>query len=318
MGNNSAKLKVIGVGGAGISAVEHMISKGLRGVEFMAIDTDEQMLEASRVPSRILATTIPANPAGAPRDSEYAAQAVLDSSDAFRELLAGTHMVFIVAGFGGMTGTGLSTLVADICRESKILTVVVAGMPLPYEGRRRSVYARAGVDAVKRAADTVIIIDNDRVCVNPSLTAGEAPPTGVFLISDQLIHESVRGITDMIMVPGLVCLDFADVRSIIGNGGLALMGIGSGQGEKRVMTAIRQAVSHPLFANTSLCDMRGIIMSVTSTSDITLDELTEACDLLYEAAGDDPDIIWSQVADENLGDEIRISVISIGADDTAW
>ncbi len=308
---NSAKIKVIGVGGAGGNAVNNMIDAKLKGVKFIVANTDVQALEASKAEVKIQIGKELTQGLGAGADPVKGQQAAEESREELRQALEGSHMVFITAGFGGGTGTGAAPVIADICKDLGILTVAVASKPFSFEGRKREKQALAGLEKLHEITDTVIIIPNDRL---RGIGTKGAKMIDMFIKADEILHHSVKGITDLIMMPGHVNLDFADVRTTMQKAGKALMGIGIASGENRAVEAAERAISHPLLEDISISGARGVLMNITSSSEITLEEMTQASDRIYEEVGDDADIIWGQTFDEELGDELRITVIATGID----
>jgi len=311
---SSAKIKVIGVGGAGGNAVNNMIDAKLKGVKFIVVNTDVQALDASRAEVKIQIGKELTEGLGAGADPNKGRDAALESMDELRAALEGSHMVFITAGFGGGTGTGAAPVIAEICKELGILTVAVASKPFSFEGKKREKQALKGLANIHEITDTVITIPNDRL---RGIAPKGARMVDMFIKADEILHHSVKGITDLIMMPGHVNLDFADVRATMQKAGKALMGIGIGSGENRAVEAAEKAISHPLLEDISISGAKGVLMNITSSSDLTLDEMTEACDRIYKEVGDDAEIIWGQTFDEELGDEMRITVIAtgIGADE---
>lgn len=306
---NSAKIKVIGVGGAGGNAVNNMIDAKLQGVKFIVANTDSQALEHSRAEVKIQIGKDLTEGLGAGANPNIGREAALESRDELQEALADSHMVFITAGFGGGTGTGATPVIAEICKELGILTVAVASKPFSFEGKKREKQALEGLEKLHGITDTVITIPNDRL---RGIAPKGAKMIDMFIKADEILHHSVKGITDLIMMPGLVNLDFADVRTTMQKSGKALMGIGVASGENRAIEAAEKAISHPLLEDISISGAKGVLMNITSSSDLTLDEMTEASDRIYEEVGDDAEIIWGQTFDEELGDEIRITVIATG------
>ena len=306
---NSAKIKVIGVGGAGGNAVNNMIDAKLKGVKFIVANTDVQALEASRAEVKIQIGKKLTEGLGAGADPNTGRDAALESMDELRAALEGSHMVFITAGFGGGTGTGAAPVIAEICKELGILTVAVASKPFSFEGKKREKQALKGLSNIHEITDTVITIPNDRL---RGIAPKGARMVDMFIKADEILHHSVKGITDLIMMPGHVNLDFADVRATMQKAGKALMGIGISSGENRAVEAAERAISHPLLEDISISGAKGVLMNITSSSDLTLDEMTEASDRIYQEVGDDAEIIWGQTFDEELGDEIRITVIATG------
>ncbi|MCF6249049.1 MAG: cell division protein FtsZ [Desulfobacula sp.] len=306
---NSAKIKVIGVGGAGGNAVNNMIDAKLMGVKFIVANTDLQALEASRAEVKIQIGKELTEGLGAGADPGKGREAALESMDELRDALEDSHMVFITAGFGGGTGTGAAPVIAEICKDLGILTVAVASKPFSFEGKKREKQALEGLDLLHGITDTVITIPNDRL---RGIAPKGARMVDMFIKADEILHHSVKGITDLIMMPGHVNLDFADVRTTMQKAGKALMGIGIASGENRAVEAAEKAISHPLLEDISISGAKGVLMNITSSSDLTLDEMTAASDRIYREVGDDADIIWGQTFDEELGDEMRITVIATG------
>jgi len=308
---SSAKIKVIGIGGAGGNAINNMVESNLQGVEFIAANTDLQALDISRAKTKIQIGAKLTEGLGAGANPSIGREAAIENTDALREILAGSHMVFLTAGFGGGTGTGATPIIAQICKEIGALTVAVVTRPFSFEGKKRAKQAEEGICILKDVADTVITIPNDRL---RGIAPKNAKMLEMFKKADEILHHSVKGITDLIMVPGLVNLDFADVRTTMSKAGMALMGIGVSSSENRATEAAERAISHPLLEDISIAGARGVLMNITCTSDMTLDEMTEASDRIYEEVGDEADIIWGQAIDETLGDEMRVTVIATGID----
>jgi len=306
---NSAKIKVIGVGGAGGNAVNNMIDAKLRGVKFIVANTDIQALENSKAEVKIQIGKNLTEGLGAGADPEKGREAALESAEELHEALADSHMVFITAGFGGGTGTGAAPVIAEICKDLGILTVAVASKPFSFEGRKRTKQALEGLEKLHGITDTVITIPNDRL---RGIAPKGARMVDMFIKADEILHHSVKGITDLIMMPGHVNLDFADVRATMQKAGKALMGIGIASGENRAVEAAERAISHPLLEDISISGAKAVLMNITSSSDLTLDEMTEASDRIYKEVGEDAEIIWGQTFDEDLGDEMRITVIATG------
>jgi cell division protein FtsZ len=314
--DNSAKIKVIGVGGAGGNAVNNMIDAKLQGVKFIVANTDIQALEASKAEVKIQIGRELTEGLGAGANPSKGEEAALESREELREALEGAHMVFITAGFGGGTGTGAAPVIAEICKDLGILTVAVASKPFSFEGKKRERQALAGLEKLHGITDTVITIPNDRL---RGIAPKGARMIDMYIKADEILHHSVKGITDLIMMPGHVNLDFADVRATMQKAGKALMGIGIASGENRAVEAAERAISHPLLEDISISGAKGVLMNITSSSDLTLDEMAAASDRIYEEVGDDAEIIWGQTFDDDLGDEMRITVIAtgIGVDDPA-
>ncbi len=305
----SARIKVIGVGGAGTNAVNNMIEANLQGVKFIVANTDGQSLDTSKAEQKIQLGAELTEGLGAGANPAVGRDAALENLDEIRDALSDSHMVFITAGFGGGTGTGATPVIAEICRDLGVLTVAVVTKPFSFEGRKRSKQAEEGINKLRDITDTVITIPNDRL---RGIASKGAKLIDMFIKADEILHHSVKGITDLIMLPGLVNLDFADVRTTMSKAGMALMGIGIASGENRATEAAERAISHPLLEDISISGARAVLMNITCTSELTLDEMTEAADRIYEEVGDDAEIIWGQAIDETLGDEMRVTVIATG------
>jgi len=307
--DKQARIRVIGVGGAGGNAINNMIESSLKGVKFIVANTDSQALEVSKAPQRIQIGEKLTEGLGAGANPEIGREAAHETAEDIRKVLDGSHMVFITAGFGGGTGTGAAPVIAQICKEVGALTVAVVTKPFSFEGRKRKRMAEEGIEALKEVADTVITIPNDRL---RGLASKNARMIDMFKKADEILLHSVKGITDLIMMPGLVNLDFADVRTTMSKAGMAIMGIGVSSGENRAMDAAEKAISHPLLEDIAIAGAKGVLMNITSSSDLTMEEMTEASERIYEEVGEDAEIIWGAVVDDSLGDEMRVTVIATG------
>ena len=305
----SAKIKVIGVGGAGGNAINNMIMSKLQGVKFITANTDAQSLEISNAPVKIQLGEQLTEGLGAGANPEIGREAAIESKDAIINALEGSHMVFITAGFGGGTGTGAAPVIAEICKDIGALTVAVVTKPFSFEGKKRAKQAEEGMEALKQVVDTAITIPNDRL---RGVASKNATMLEMFRKADEVLLHSVKGITDLIMMPGLVNLDFADVKTTMSKAGMAIMGIGVASGDNRATMAAERAISHPLLEDISISGARGVLMNITSTSDLTMEEMTEASDRIYNEVGEDADIIWGAVVEDSLGDEMRVTVIATG------
>jgi cell division protein FtsZ len=305
----SAKIKVIGVGGAGGNAINNMISSKLRGVKFISANTDAQALEISKAETRIQIGEKLTEGLGAGANPEIGRDAAIESSNQIKAALEDSHMVFITAGFGGGTGTGAAPVIAEICKEIGALTVAVVTKPFSFEGRKRARQAIDGLEELKKVADTVITIPNDRL---RGLAAKNAKMIEMFKKADEILLHSVKGITDLIMMPGLVNLDFADVRTTMSRAGMAIMGIGISSGENRAVEAAERAISHPLLEDVAISGAKGVLMNITCNSELTMEEMTEASERIYSEVGEDADIIWGAVVDDTLTDELSVTVIATG------
>ena len=310
--NKTAKIKVIGIGGAGGNAINNMIDSDLRGVTFIVANTDIQALEMSRAQIKIQIGDKLTEGLGAGANPQVGREAAMESAESIRNALKDSHMVFITAGFGGGTGTGAAPVVADICRELGALTVAVVTKPFSFEGKKRNMQAEEGIEMIREIADTVITIPNDRL---RGLASKNATMIEMFRKADEVLLHSVKGITDLILMPGLVNLDFADVKTTMEKAGMAIMGIGVATGENRATEAAERAISHPLLEDLSIAGAKGVLMNITSSSSLTMQEMTEASERIYSEVGEDADIIWGTVVDESLGDEIRVTVIATGIEE---
>ena len=305
----SAKIKVIGVGGAGGNAINNMIASNLQGVKFIAANTDAQALEISQAPIRIQLGEGITEGLGAGANPQVGRDAALENEEDLREALADSHMVFITAGFGGGTGTGAAPVIAEICKDLGALTVAVITRPFSFEGKKRSMQAERGIEALKQVVDTAITIPNDRL---RGLASKKATLVEMFLKADEILLHSVKGITDLIMMPGVVNLDFADVRTTMSKAGLALMGIGIASGENRAVEAAEKAISHPLLEDVPITGARGVLMNITASSDMEFEEVAEASEYIHNEVGEEAEIFWGTSVDDNMGDEMRVTVIATG------
>ena len=307
--DNSAKIKVIGVGGAGGNAVNNMIESSLQGVKFIVANTDAQAIDISQAAIQLRIGEELTGGLGAGADPNIGREAAIENRDAIREALEDSHMVFITAGFGGGTGTGATPVIAEICKEIGALTVAVVTKPFSFEGKKRMKQAEEGIQRLKEVTDTVITVPNDRL---RGLASKNATMIEMFKKADEVLLHSVRGITDLILMPGLVNLDFADVRSTMSKAGMAIIGIGVAKGENRAIESARKAVSHPLLEDVKIGTAKGVLMNITCGSDLTMEEMTEASECIYNEVGEDTDIIWGTVVDDTLDDEMRVTVIATG------
>lgn len=306
--NYLAVIKVVGVGGGGVNAVNRMIEEGLKGVEFIAVNTDAQALLMSDADVKLDIGRELTRGLGAGADPEKGQQAAEDHSDEIEETLKGADMVFVTAGEGGGTGTGGAPVVAKIARSLGALTIGVVTRPFSFEGRRRANQAESGVDRLSEEVDTLIVIPNDKLL---EMTDRQMAILDAFKQADQVLMQGVSGITDLITTPGLINLDFADVKSVMSNAGSALMGIGSARGEDRAKTAAEEAINSPLLEAT-IDGAKGVLLSIAGGSDLGLFEVSEAANLIEQAAADDANIIFGTVIDDALGDEVRVTVIAAG------
>ncbi|AEF95168.1 cell division protein FtsZ [Desulfotomaculum nigrificans CO-1-SRB] len=303
-----ANIKVIGVGGGGNNAVNRMISAGLKGVEFIAVNTDAQSLFLSQSSQKIQIGTKLTKGLGAGANPEIGCKAAEESRDEIMQALKGADMVFVTAGMGGGTGTGAAPVVAEIAKELGALTVGVVTKPFTFEGRKRLTQAESGIENLKCKVDTLITIPNDRLLqvIDKHTSIVEA-----FRIADDVLRQGVQGISDLIAVPGLINLDFADVKTIMKDAGSALMGIGSSTGENRATEAARMAISSPLL-ETSIEGARGVLLNITGGSSLGLFEVNEAAEIIAQAADPEANIIFGAVIDERMNEEVRVTVIATG------
>ncbi|HKE99997.1 MAG TPA: cell division protein FtsZ [Actinomycetes bacterium] len=308
--NYLAVIKVVGIGGGGVNAVNRMIEAGLKGVEFIAVNTDAQALLASDADVKLDVGRELTRGLGAGSNPDVGRQAAEDNADELEEVLKGADMVFVTAGEGGGTGTGGAPVTARIAKAQGALTIGVVTRPFSFEGRRRSAQAERGIEALKHEVDTLIIIPNDRLL---QVADKQTSMLDAFKLADQVLLQGVQGITDLIMIPGLINLDFADVRATMREAGTALMGIGSARGDERAVEAARSAISSPLL-EASIEGARGVLMNISGGSNLGLFEVNEAAEVIASAAHPDANIIFGAVIDDALGDEVRVTVIAAGFD----
>ncbi len=308
MMDGTATIKVIGVGGAGNNAVNRMIEAGIRNVEFIAVNTDRQTLNESKAGSKIQIGEKLTRGLGAGANPDIGAQAAEESRAEIAEVLKGADMVFVTAGMGGGTGTGAASIVASTAKELGILTIGVVTKPFTFEGKKRLAQAERGVASLKGKVDTLVVIPNDKLLqvIDRKTSMVEA-----FRMADDVLRQGVQGISDLISVPGVINLDFADVRTIMINQGMAHMGIGSASGENRAEDAAKQAIQSPLL-ETSIEGARGIIINITGGSDMGLHEANTAAELVQRSADPEANIIFGTVIDDSMGDELQITVIATG------
>jgi cell division protein FtsZ len=307
-----AHIKVVGVGGGGCNAVERMIKEGLQGVEFIAINTDAQALMLSSAPTRVRIGEKLTRGLGSGGNPEQGRKAAEESQEALYNVLRGADMVFVTGGMGGGTGTGAASIIAQIGRELGALTIGVVTRPFAFEGSRRIQVAEAGIEKLKEQADTLIVIPNDRLL---QIVDKHANLQDAFRIADDVLRQGVQGISELITVPGLINLDFADVRTIMAEGGAALMAVGTGRGEERAKMAAEQAISSQLL-DITIDGARGILFNVTGGPDLTLFEVNQAAAIIKETAHPDVNLIFGAVIDQNMADEVRVTVIATGFERT--
>ena len=305
----AARIKVIGIGGGGGNAVNTMIGSRLSGVDFMVANTDAQSLQASQAPVRIQLGNMVTKGLGAGANPEIGRRAALEDQEQIREYLEGSDMIFITAGMGGGTGTGGAPVLARVARDVGALTVGVVTKPFIFEGKKRMHQAEEGIEELKASVDTLIVIPNQRLL---SIAAQTTTLLEAFHTADDVLLQAVRGISDLIITPGLINLDFADVRTVMAEMGLALMGAAAASGENRAIEAAQKAISSPLLEDISIQGARGVLINITGGPDLCLHEVNEAASMIQEEAHDEANIIFGAVIDETMTDEIRITVIATG------
>jgi cell division protein FtsZ len=307
--DNGATIKVIGIGGGGGNAINNMINASLMGVDFIVANTDAQALEVSKAHTKLQLGVNITKGLGAGANPEIGRSAALEDADKIRQTLDGTDMVFLTAGLGGGTGTGGAPVVAQIAKEIGALTVAVVTKPFNFEGRQRMQTADKGIKELKETVDTIITIPNNRLL---SLAAKKATFLEMLKKADDVLLYAVKGISDLITIPGLINLDFADVKTIMSEMGMALMGTGMSSGEDRATEAAQKAISSPLLEDVSISGAKGVLMNISSGLDLTIDEVQEASSLIQKEAHEDANIIWGTVLDQSAGDELRVTVIATG------
>ncbi|MEE8525240.1 MAG: cell division protein FtsZ [Thermoanaerobaculia bacterium] len=306
-----AKIKVIGIGGGGGNAVNRMIHASIRGIEFVSANTDVQALRRSEAPTKLQLGPSLTRGLGAGGDPEVGRKSALEDTERILEVLDGADMVFITAGLGGGTGGGAAPIFASLAAEIGALTVAVVTKPFGFEGRRRMQFAERGVEELRSSVDTLIAIPNERLL---SFVDRGTPLTEAFLIADDVLRQAVQGISDLITVPGEINVDFADVKTIMTDMGMALMGTGIAKGESRAVEAAQRAISSPLLEETSIDGARGVLLNIAGGHDLTLHEVAEAARIISEAVDPEANIISGMVIDEELGDEMKVTVIATGFD----
>lgn len=309
--DSQAKIKVVGVGGGGGNAVNNMISSVLRGVTFITANTDVQALNNSQAEYKIQLGDMLTKGLGAGANPSVGREAAMESIEQIRSAIGEVDMVFVTAGMGGGTGTGAAPVIAQVAREMGALTVGVVTKPFFFEGRKRLEAAEAGIEEFRQHVDSLITIPNDRLL---SLASKKATFVEMLKKADEVLYFAVKGISDLIMVPGLINLDFADVKAVMGESGLAMMGSGIASGESRAREAAEKAITSPLLEDVSIDGARGVLMNITCGPDLTIDEVSEAAGAIQEAAHDEARIFFGTVFDDSIGDEMRITVIATGID----
>jgi len=304
-----AKIKVVGVGGCGCNAVNNMIAANLKGVEFIAVNTDVQALGLSRAGTRLQIGGKLTKGLGAGANPEVGRDAALEDSDKLREILADSDMVFVTAGMGGGTGTGAAPVIADIAKSLGILTVGVVTKPFLYEMGKRITHAERGLEELKKCADTVIVIPNERV---REMVEEDTPISEAFKLADDVLRQAVQGISDIITRPGYINVDFADIRTIMSYMGRAVMGMGVASGDARTLEAVQRAISNPLLEDNSIDGAKGILINISGGADLSLHEISEASSIIQKCADPDAHVILGCVIDETLNNKVSVTVIATG------
>lgn len=304
-----AKIKVVGVGGAGGNAINNMIASNLHGVEFIAINTDTQVLETSLAPVKLQIGSSITRGLGAGSNPHVGRQSALEDRTAIAEALEGADMVFITAGMGGGTGTGASPVVADIAKEVGALTVAIVTKPFFYEAKTRAINAEEGIKEIKNNVDTLIVIPNDRIALamekNTPLLKG-------FAVANDVLRQAIQGISDIVLIPGLINVDFADVRTIMMNTGRTVIGIGVGKGSGGAVEAAKKAISNPLLEDSSIDGAKGILINITGGINLSLSDVQEAASIIYDSAHEGANIIFGAVINPDIGEEVKMTVIATG------
>jgi cell division protein FtsZ len=310
-GRSGARIKVVGVGGGGSNAVNRMVAAGLDGVEFIVANTDLQALRVNAAPNKLQIGAKLTKGLGAGADPNVGRQAALEDTEKLIESLDGADMVFVTTGLGGGTGTGAAPVIASLASELGALTIAVVTKPFRFEGKKRQIQAERGLEELRESVDTVITIPNERLLATIARTTSL---TDAFASADDVLRQAIQGISDLILVPGLINLDFADVKTIMAGMGLAIMGTGLADGEDRAMAAANGAISSPLLEDASVKGARGVIINVTGGNDLSLIEVSEASAIIQEAAHEDANIIFGAVVDPKMQGKVKITVIATGFD----
>ncbi len=310
--SQQAKIKVVGIGGAGGNAINNMIASNLQGVEFIAVNTDVQALETSLAPIKVQIGAGLTRGLGAGSNPQIGREAALEDSSLIAEHLEGSDMIFVTAGMGGGTGTGASPVIAGIAKELGAITVAIITKPFFYEGKIRNTNAEEGIKELKKNVDTLIVIPNDKI----SLVVEKGTPLlKSFAIANDILKQAVKGISDIILIPGLINVDFADVRTIIEDKGRGVIGAGVGRGENGALEAAKKAISNPLLEDTSIEGAKGILINITGGLELSLNDVQEAASFVYDSAHEDVHFIFGAVIDPDIGDEVRVTVIATGFDE---
>ncbi len=306
---HSAKIKVVGVGGGGGNAVNTMINEGMRGVDFIAANTDMQVLMRNKATYKIQLGAKLTKGLGAGANPDMGKEAAMEDQDKIKDTLAGSDMIFLTAGMGGGTGTGAGPVIADIAKSLGALVVAVVTKPFDFEGKKRMQRAEKGIDELSQYVDTVIVIPNDRLF---NISDSKTTVIDAYAKVDQVLVHAVRGISDIITVPGLVNVDFADVKTVMSEMGMAMMGTGRSSGEKRGKDAAHEAVSNPLLEDISISGAKGVLINITGNASLTLSEVKDACEVVKEQVDDDANVIYGTVIDDDMGPALNVTVIATG------
>jgi cell division protein FtsZ len=310
-GLHGARIKVVGVGGGGGNAINRMVEMGLKGAEFISINTDLQALQNSKAPVRLQIGAGLTKGLGAGANPEMGRQAALEDASKILELLDGADMIFITAGMGGGTGTGAAPVISSLANEIGALTVAVVTKPFSFEGKRRAMHAEQGLKDLRSSVDTIVVIPNDRLL---ETVEKNTPFTKAFLIADDVLRQGVQSISELILLPGLVNLDFADVKTVMKGMGKAVMGTGICNGENRAVDSAKRAINSPLLEEASMDGARGILINITAGESLTLHEVNQACQLIRENADPSAEIIFGATIDEKMNDNVKVTVIATGFD----
>lgn len=307
--HHSARIKVIGIGGGGGNAVNTMIKQGMRGVDFIAANTDMQVLTKNKAACKIQLGAQLTKGLGAGANPSIGKDAALEDQTKLKDMLAGADMIFLTAGMGGGTGTGASPVIAELAKSLDALVVAVVTRPFEFEGRKRAAQAEKGIEELSQFVDTLIVIPNDRLF---NIADNKTTVLEAYAKVDDVLVQAVRGISDIITIPGLVNVDFADVKTVMGEMGMAMMGTGRSEGDKRAKDAAQKAISNPLLEDISISGAKGVLINITGDSSMTLNEVKDACELIKEQVDDNANVIYGTVINEDMGSDLNITVIATG------
>ncbi len=307
--HHSARIKVVGIGGGGGNAVNTMIKQGMRGVDFIAANTDMQVLTRNKAANKVQLGAKLTKGLGAGANPEIGKEAALEDQTKLKDMLAGADMIFLTAGMGGGTGTGASPVIAELAKSLDSLVVAVVTRPFEFEGRKRAAQAEKGIEELSQFVDTLIVIPNDRLF---NIADNKTTVLDAYAKVDDVLVQAVRGISDIITIPGLVNVDFADVRTVMGEMGMAMMGTGRSEGEKRAKDAAQKAISNPLLEDISISGAKGVLINITGDASMTLNEVKDACELVKEQVDDNANVIYGTVINEDIGSSLNVTVIATG------